>query len=98
MTEFIDKKITLVEIAKVANLSPGFFHTVFKCIKGKTPREHLLQIRLSMAKDLLENSRKPLSDIALLCGFESQSYFSLIFKKEIGISPKKYRATKQLII
>lgn len=98
MGNYFDSNITLEDIAKAANLSPGFFHTIFKMAKQKTPREYLLQIRLSMSKTLLRNSGKPLSEIATLCGFESQSYFSFVFKREIGISPNKYRNSQQLII
>ncbi len=98
MAKFFDKNITLEDIAKVANLSPGFFHSIFKLAKQKTPRKYLLQIRLSMSKNLLRNSEKPLSEIAILCGFESQAYFSYVFKKETGLSPKKYRTMQQLII
>jgi AraC-like DNA-binding protein len=98
MAEFFDQNITLEDIAKAANLSPGFFHTTFKLAKQKTPREYLLQIRLSMSKNLLLNSGKPLSEIAILCGFESQAYFSYVFKKETGLTPKKYRTMQQLII
>ncbi|MBQ7097350.1 MAG: helix-turn-helix transcriptional regulator [Clostridia bacterium] len=98
MAKFFDTNITLEDIAKAANLSPGFFHSTFKLAKQKTPREYLLQIRLSMSKNLLRNTGKSLSEIAFLCGFESQAYFSYVFKKETGLSPKKYRTMQQLII
>ena len=98
MAHFFDKNIALNDIARIANLSPGFFHTIFKATMKKTPREYLLQIRLSMSKNLLRNTGKSLAEIALSCGFESQAYFSYVFKKETGLSPQKYRTMKQLII
>ena len=98
MAKNFDQNITLEDIAKSANLSPTFFHTMFKLSKQVTPREYLLQLRITMAKNLLRNTGKSLSEIAFSCGFESQSYFSYVFKKETGLSPKKYRTMQQLII
>lgn len=98
MAANFDKNLTLNDIARVANLSPSFFHSLFKQIKGRTPHEYLLQLRISMGKNLLRNSSKPLAEIALLCGFDSQSYFSYIFKRETGISPNAYRKNTQLFI
>lgn len=51
-------------------------------------------IRISRAKELLISGGKSLEEIAELCGFSSANYFSLIFKKEVGISPSGYRKTK----
>ena len=98
MAKNFDQNITLEDIARSANLSPTFFHTMFKLAKQITPREYLLQLRITMAKNLLRNTGKSLSEIALLCGFESQSYFSYVFKKATGLSPKKYRTLQKLII
>lgn len=90
--------ITLSDIANVANLSPSFFHTVFKSATGKTPSEYLLNTRLQNAKNLLVNSKLSLADIAVSCGFESQAYFCYVFKKHLNTTPKKYQDAKQLIL
>lgn len=93
-----ERRITLEDISSKANLSPGFFHTVFKSIKGSTPSEYVIRIRLENAKDLLKNSDVPLADIALLCGFGSQAYFNYAFKKQSGLTPKNYRDKNRIII
>lgn len=98
MAGFFDNNITLEDIAAVANLSPVFFHTIFTNAMHKSPREYLLQIRLTMSKNLLRNTEKALSEIAISCGFGSQAYFSYVFKRETGLTPKKYRKMHQLII
>ena len=98
MASNFDKNLTLNDIARVANLSPSFFHSLFKQTKGRTPHEYLLQLRISMGKNLLRNCSKSLAEIALLCGFDSQSYFSYIFKRETGISPNAYRKSTQLFL
>ena len=51
-------------------------------------------IRISKAKELLASTQKGLDKIAEECGFSSANYFSLIFKKEVGISPFNYRKAK----
>lgn len=98
MATNFDKHLTLKEIAGRCNLSPSFFHSLFKLVKNITPHEYLLRLRLSMAKNLLRNSSKSLIEISLMCGFESQSYFSYMFKREVGITPLTYRKNTQLII
>lgn len=51
-------------------------------------------IRISKAKELLASTQKGIDEIAEECGFSSANYFSLIFKKEVGISPNNYRKAK----
>lgn len=90
--------ITLEDMAKTANLSPSYFHLVFKEIIGESPYKYLLGIRINCAKNLLLNSKLPLTRIAEEAGFGSQAYFNYVFKKELGITPKMYRNTKSIII
>lgn len=100
--EFIEKNyaqhIALSHISASANLSPNFFHSVFKSIKNITPAQYLLNIRVMHAKEMLIKSNAPISEIALDCGFESQSYFNYVFKKYTTLTPKAYRSKKQIII
>ncbi len=98
MQKNIEKHITLKDISAYVNLSPVFFHTVFKTIKGVTPAEYLLNTRIVLAKKMLRLNNNPLSEIAVLCGFGSQGYFNYVFKKQTGTTPKKYRDKKQIII
>lgn len=100
--DFIKKNfeahITLNDISAVANLSPGFFHKVFKSIKNITPAQYLAEIRLENAKNMLKKSKLPFAEIAVLCGFGSQGYFNYVFKKQTGTTPKSYRVRNQIII
>ena len=91
MQEHLDEHITLEDIAGNVHLSPSFFHVVFKEILQKTPHRYLLELRLSKAKHLLVNSELSLAMIAEICGFDSQVYLNYIIKKELGVTPKKYR-------
>jgi len=98
MVNNLHKHITLSDISKAAALSPSHFHNVFKATNKLTPTEYLIRLRVSMAKNLLRNSDMPLSEIAIRCGFDSQSYFNYVFKRETGTTPKKYRTMQHLII
>ena len=91
MQKNLEHHITLKDISGSVNLSPSFFHTVFKSVKGYTPTEYLLNQRIILAKKMLRRSNTPISEIAVLCGFGSQGYFCRTFKKHTGTTPKKYR-------
>ena len=68
--------------------------TLFRRVKqlyGINPNEYLRQRRLSYAADLLQQNKYTVSDICLLVGFNSPSYFSSCFKKQYNVLPKNYR-------
>ncbi len=68
--------------------------TLFRRVKqlyGINPNEYLRQRRLSYAADLLQQNKYTISDICLLVGFNSPSYFSSCFKKQYNVLPKNYR-------
>ena len=68
--------------------------TLFRRVKqlyGINPNESLRQRRLSYAADLLQQNKYTISDICLLVGFNSPSYFSSCFKKQYNVLPKNYR-------
>lgn len=98
MKEHLDTPLPLADLAARANLSPGFFHKVFKVLKGMTPARYLLSLRMRKAKDLLTQTNTPLSEIALSCGFGSQAYFNYIFSKNTALTPKQYRTKRRIII
>ena len=56
---------------------------------------HLTQLRIEKAKDLLAHTDKRLSDIAMDVGYNEPNYFSHVFRKQEGITPKEYRAAHQ---
>lgn len=94
----LSRRLTLSDIAAAANLSPSYFHTLFKQTLGTTPHRYLCNLRLSYAKSLLLNSTKSIAQIAELCGFETQSYLTYVFQKELHITPKYYREHEMRVI
>jgi AraC family transcriptional regulator of arabinose operon len=76
--------------AKECNLSLYRFMHKFKALTGLAPLEYLTRIRVDIAKNLLLNSSLNISDVSSIIGYENPLYFSRVFKKETGISPRFY--------
>ncbi|MCI8549658.1 MAG: AraC family transcriptional regulator [Lachnospiraceae bacterium] len=83
--------ITLEDAAAHIHLSPAYFSTFFKQATGSSFKEYLNKIRIKESKRLLANSDYSIIDIAVAVGFSDQSYFSRVFKKYTGLTPKQYR-------
>ncbi len=83
--------VCLHTVAEHVCLSPNHFSTVFSQECGNTFIEYLTDIRLTMAKKLLKTTQKRSTDIAYEIGFSDPHYFSYIFKKHTGMSPREYR-------
>jgi AraC-like DNA-binding protein len=75
--------------------STSAFFRKFKLYTGMTPLQYLLRIRLSNAMKLLETTSLQINEIAALIGYDNPLYFSRLFHKHFGISPKDYRASIQ---
>ena len=92
-----DKKLTLDEIARNAFLSKAYLSSIFKEEIGESLTNYINRVRIEKSKILLLDKEVSLIDIANLCGFEDQSYFTRVFKKMVGISPKKYRDSRGVV-
>ena len=84
-------KITLDEVSSYVYLSPTYFSKIFKEEMDMNFNTYLNNIRIEMSKKLLADPSIPMVDVSNIVGFEDQSYFSKVFKKVTGQSPKKYR-------
>ncbi|MCL2833675.1 MAG: PocR ligand-binding domain-containing protein [Treponema sp.] len=89
--ENYSRKISLEEIAAVSGLSAPYFSTIFKKELGINLCDYLNRLRIDMATSLLAETDTSLAEIAKLCGYDDQSWFSKVFKSRLGISPGKYR-------
>lgn len=89
------KKITLEEVARNLFVSPSYFSSMFKKETGTAFSAYITHLRVKQAKRLLTETALPLVVIAINAGFDSQQYFTQVFKKATGLTPGKYRS-KQL--
>lgn len=74
-----------------SGLSVSSFFRKFKHYTGVTPLQYLINIRLSNAKKLLETTDHSVSEIASLTGYDNALYFSRLFHRHIGMSPRDYK-------
>lgn len=82
---------TLNDMAKTLNYSPSYLRHTFTKQSGKTILQTVNSVRLSQAAVLLRTTKLSVTHIALECGFCDGNYFSTVFKKKYGITPKNYR-------
>lgn len=83
--------LSLEELAAGAALSPFHFLRVFRREIGATPHQYLIAARLRRAVELLFESPRSITEIALEVGFEDLSNFTRTFKKHLGRSPRALR-------
>ena len=88
----LSRRIGLQEVADVAGLSAPYFSTIFKEEMGENLSRYINRLRVEKAVKLLLETSLSLSDIAIECCFDDQSWFSKIFKSFTGLSPGKYRS------
>lgn len=85
---------TIASIRSVAESTGiGYDHLrhLFKTLRGKSLIRYLNEIRIGQAKSLLVHSRVPIKQIATLCGFRDEYYFSAVFRNFVGLPPLQYR-------
>jgi YesN/AraC family two-component response regulator len=78
-------------VANLVFLNTSYFSTLFKQERGLGFAEYVQHVRVEESKLMLTNSNTPILDIAIANGFNSQSYYTKVFKKYTGHTPKQYR-------
>lgn len=91
------EEIPLSVLAEITNLHANYLSQRFKKEVGLSISEYIQQQRIEEAKELLTLSDFPLSEICSRLAFHDQSYFTKVFKKHTGMTPKRYRTQRQLI-
>ncbi|MDP6795135.1 MAG: helix-turn-helix domain-containing protein [Verrucomicrobiota bacterium] len=68
------------------------FYELFRTNTGMTPNDYLRRLRLEVARGLLENTARPVTQIAFEVGFNSSQYFSTVFQQYTGLTPSGFRS------
>ena len=92
---YMDPNLSLNEVAGQVSLSPSHFSTVFSQETGQTFKEHLTEVRIRRAKELLRSTTLRSFEISYQIGYSDPHYFSYVFRKHTGLSPKEYRQQAQ---
>lgn len=85
------EQLSLNALAEKFGCSPNHFIRKFKDKTGYTPIKYLSAKKIEVAKKLIENTSLSISDVMEKVGFYDASYFSKLFKKTVGCSPREYR-------
>ncbi|ASA25929.1 AraC family transcriptional regulator [Paenibacillus donghaensis] len=79
------------ELSELIPMSEGQFFRFFKAMTRKTPVDYINSYRIRQAAELLRQSERKISDIALEVGFDNVSYFIKVFRKTMKCSPSQFR-------
>lgn len=87
LTEHID----FSDYARIHNISHGYFRAIFKSATGLPPVEYLNRLRIIRAIEYLKDDSLTMSDVSAAVGIYDANYFSRLFRKIIGYSPREFR-------
>jgi AraC-like DNA-binding protein len=93
--ESAENVLDMEKLAEELPMGYSSFRKAFKQITGESPNQYHLNLRLNRAKDLLMTTILNINEIADQTGFDSVFYFSRLFKKKHGVSPRHYRISAQ---
>ena len=91
LSDHLTQEIRTEDIASAVGLSPYHLSRLFKAHTGMTMREYLTKERVEAARQLLAATDRTIPQIASLLRFCDQSYFTMVFRKQTGMTPGEYR-------
>ncbi|MER9191510.1 helix-turn-helix domain-containing protein [Mesorhizobium australicum] len=92
MEKNVEEPLSLRDISRRAELSRRPIERLFERHLSTTPWQHYLSLRLTKARQLIEMTAMPITDVAIACGFVSGSHFSKCFREHFKILPSRLRA------
>lgn len=91
----LDQSLTLDNIAAAVNRSPSHFARQFRTCMGVPPYQYVLTLRLNRARELLQNTRLSIAEIAFETGFSHQEHLTRLFRRQFETTPAAYRKSRQ---
>ncbi|MEM9916224.1 MAG: AraC family transcriptional regulator [Planctomycetota bacterium] len=89
--EHLAQRPSVEDVARAVNVSPSHLRRLFLQAMGVSPLEAMKQVQHDRAKQLMQSTDLPLSDVSVACGFSAQSVFSRDFAKRQNITPQAWR-------
>ncbi|KUJ80285.1 AraC family transcriptional regulator [Microbulbifer flavimaris] len=93
LREHCAEEVRLSEVAKQFEMSVRSFNRRFKLATGQTPLQYLQNVRVDMARELLQSSNLSVNEIAEKVGYQDMGHFTALFKKFLSTTPSEYRTT-----
>lgn len=97
MRENIERRVTLQDVADYVGYSPSHFSGLFKQETGSSPLAYFNRLKIEYACHLMKVTDLHINQICYKVGFNDSLYFSRLFSKTVGMSPRKYRETQSPI-
>ena len=91
INENLHTALPLTELSSVFGASRCRFAATFKQCTGYTPHAYILHRKILRAQDMLRHTNNPIIEVALDLGFNSQPHFTSAFRKEVGVTPARWR-------
>ena len=97
MHSALDRNWSVESLAREARMSRSAFALKFRTVLGQTPLEYLTQWRMYKAAAMIRSKNASFSEAALAVGYGSESSFSRVFRREMGVAPREYRRKFALV-
>lgn len=96
-SHYMDFDCSLSSVAEFIHMSPSHLSFIFKKEVGTTFINYLTDLRIKKAKQLLSSTDLMVYEVSTNVGYENYAYFSTVFKKSVGLSPKEYRIQERCL-
>jgi AraC family transcriptional regulator len=87
----LDADLSLDNLAEESGYSRAHFLRMFRAATGLTPHQYVLDLRLRRAQDRLRQAGSSIVDVAVSCGFSSQSHMTSVFRQRLEMTPGEFR-------
>ena len=87
----LDADLSLESLAGESGYSRAHFLRMFRATTGVTPHQYVLDLRLKRAQERLRQASSSIIDVALSCGFSSQSHMTTVFRRYLETTPGEFR-------
>ncbi len=87
----LDADLSLDSLAEESGYSRAHFLRMFRVATGLTPHQYVLDLRLRRAQDCLRQAGSSIIDVAVSCGFSSQSHMTSVFRQRLEMTPGEFR-------
>ena len=93
--DHVGEEISRNDLASKVYLHPDYMNRLFKEQVGTSVSDYVIQMRLAKAKVMLRTTQESISSIAAMVGYPNTAYFTKIFKRSVGVTPKEYRKEQE---
>ena len=91
LADQIDRPVEMEQLAADLQVGYSWLRKMFRRYTGVPPAQYQMQLRVTHACALLQNTTLPVAEIGSRCGFESAYYFARVFRSKTGCTPSEYR-------